>query len=148
VIRFAEGSWVLEATPDGLILHLEAEDPAALERLKTAIAARIAKIGRRDDLTVAWRESAAADTHDGPDATPGVNAAAGPKPGRDRRWRRVGWLAAAGLAVALHLGLVGSLLGSGRWKDAAADAILAVLGLKLVLIAVHVRSRRGASGGS
>ncbi|MBR7836598.1 DUF2218 domain-containing protein [Actinospica durhamensis] len=150
VIRFAEGCWVLDATPDALILRVEAEDPATLERLKASIAARIAKIGRRDGLTVAWSQSAAADTHDGPHRSHGAtaNAEADPEPARRRRWRQAGWLAVVALAVAVHLGLIGSLLGPGRWKDAAADAILAILGIKLVLVALHVRSRRSAAGGS
>ena len=56
VVRFADGAWILEATPDALLLRVEADDPAALDRLKAAISARIAKIGRRDALTVEWRD--------------------------------------------------------------------------------------------
>ena len=55
-IRFADGSWTLHADADALLLRVEAEDSAALERLKDAITARITKIGRRDGLTVTWHE--------------------------------------------------------------------------------------------
>jgi len=54
VIRFADGSCRLEARDDGLALHVEARDPGTLERLKGGIAARVAKIGRRDHLSVSW----------------------------------------------------------------------------------------------
>jgi hypothetical protein len=56
VIRFAEGSWTLEARTDGLHLRVEAHQPADLERLKSAITVRITKIGRRDGLSVSWAE--------------------------------------------------------------------------------------------
>ena len=58
VIRFNEGSWTLQAHEDALVLRVEAEEAATLERLKEAIAARIAKIGRRDGLAVTWSSPA------------------------------------------------------------------------------------------
>lgn len=54
VVTFADGAWVLEAGPDALTLRIEADDPAALERLKDALGKRIATIGRRDNLSVEW----------------------------------------------------------------------------------------------
>jgi len=142
-IHFADGSWTLRADPDALLLLVEADDPAALKRLTDAIAARITKIGRRDGLTVAWHEAGGQDSH----GESGGGDAEGPGSGPDRRrrWRRTGWLAVIGLAAAIHLGLIGSLLGSGRFKDATADAILALLAVKLVLVALHARFGRGRS---
>ena len=60
LIRFADGSWDLTAHNDALVLRVEAAEDAALERLKGAIAARIAKIGRRDGLGVDWSAGGAA----------------------------------------------------------------------------------------
>jgi hypothetical protein len=138
VIRFADGSWSLRTASDALVLRVEADDPAALDRLKTAIAARIAKIGRRDQLAVEWREADTPQVRD----LPGY-AEAG-RPGR-RGWRRAGWIAAVAVVVAVHLGLVGSLAGSGRWKELAADVVLALIAVKLVLLGLHARYGRGAS---
>lgn len=66
VIRFADGAWMLEASPEALALRVEADDPAALERLTNAIAARIAKIGRRDNLAVEWHCPEDPGRHSGP----------------------------------------------------------------------------------
>jgi len=53
-VRFADGSWHLQADETALLISVQAEDPAALERLKDAITGRITKIGRRDALTITW----------------------------------------------------------------------------------------------
>lgn len=146
VIGFAEGSWTIDGSADGLILRVEAVDGAALEKLKAAIAARIAKIGRRDGLQVAWHDIQDPRTHDGPGQPSDARADAVLAPGRRRWWRRAGWFAVIALAVVLHLGLIGSLAGSGRWKDVAADVLIALLVLKLVLIALHARFGRRPAG--
>lgn len=141
-VRFADGSWTLRADGDALLLRVEAEDPASLDRLKDAIAARITKIGRRDGLAVEWHDSEGQDAHDAPDR---ASHGRGRGPGGRRWWRRIGWFALIGLAAAIHLGLIGSLLGSGRFKDAAADAILGLIAVKLVVLALHIRFGRGRS---
>lgn len=143
-IRFADGSWTLHADAGALLLRVEADDPAALDRLKDAIAARIAKIGRRDGLTVAWHE-AEAEGQDAHDESGGASEGGrGSGPGR-RRWRRIGWFAVIGLAVAIHLGLIGSLLTAGSWKDTAADVILVLVAVKLIMVALRARFGRGPS---
>lgn len=145
VVRFADGVWTLEAGADRLRLRVDADDPAALDRLTNAIATRIAKIGRRDGLSVEWHS---VEGH-GPDDPGAGGAGTAGRATRGRRWPRwIGWPAALGLAVAIHAGLIGSLLGSGRWKDVAADVILALVAIKIVLIAVHLGLRRRAPHGS
>jgi hypothetical protein len=143
VIRFNDGSWALEAQEDALVLRVDAEEAAALERLKEAIAARITKIGRRDGLAVTWSSPADPDERHGLAA--GARVRFPRQGGGQRWWRRIGWFALAGLALAIHLGLIGSLLGGGRWKDAAADAIIALIAVKLILLALHARLGRGRS---
>lgn len=86
-IRFADGSWNLQAHEDAL-LRVEAEEAAALERLKGAIAARIAKIGRRDGLAVIWSSAADPDERHGPAAGTGVRWPR--RVGGRGWWRRIG----------------------------------------------------------
>lgn len=91
VVRFADGSWDLDAADDALVLRVTAHDDAALDRLKAAIAARIAKIGRRDGLSVVW--SPPADTRDENVHTPPPPGAANrtaARPSRPGWWRRHG----------------------------------------------------------
>ena len=59
-VRFAEGAWTLIATPDALLLRVDAVDERALARLRDGVTVRVEKIGRRDGLTVAWQPAAAA----------------------------------------------------------------------------------------
>ena len=141
VIRFADGAWDLQAHEDALVLRVEAQEAASLERLKAAIAARITKIGRRDGLAVIWSSPADPDERHGPANGAGVRLPR--RGGGQGRWRGIGWFALAGLALAIHLGLIGSLLGGGRWKDVAADAMIALIAVKLILLALHARLGRG-----
>ena len=55
-VSFARGRWILAATPDALTLRVEAEDADALRDLREGITRRIESIGRREGLTVVWRQ--------------------------------------------------------------------------------------------
>jgi hypothetical protein len=55
-IRFEGGRCTLEAGPDALFLRLDAADDATLRRLRDSIGSRLETIGRRDGLTVTWRQ--------------------------------------------------------------------------------------------
>jgi hypothetical protein len=48
------GICVLQATPDALTVRVEAEDEERLQRIQALVTRNIARMGRRDDLTVAW----------------------------------------------------------------------------------------------
>lgn len=54
VIEFGWGRCILRATETALVLRAEADDEAHLDQIKTGIAARLSRIGRRDRLTVTW----------------------------------------------------------------------------------------------
>lgn len=54
VIAFGQGRCTLHATDDSLTLHAEANDLEQLRRIQDGIARRLERIGRRDELTVAW----------------------------------------------------------------------------------------------
>ena len=54
-IEFDWGQLLLSTTAAELIVHVQAGDAEALARGQALIARRIATIGRRDGLTVAWQ---------------------------------------------------------------------------------------------
>lgn len=55
VIDFGWARCVLHATDTELVLTIEAQDAEHLQRAQAGIAARLERIGRRDELTVTWR---------------------------------------------------------------------------------------------
>lgn len=59
VIDFGWGRCTLVATADELVLTIQAEDQSGLRRIEEGIAARLQRIGRRDRLTVIWRQTEA-----------------------------------------------------------------------------------------
>ncbi|SEG92785.1 hypothetical protein SAMN05216223_12696 [Actinacidiphila yanglinensis] len=61
IVRFADGRWTLHATADTLTLRVDADDEAALSRLRDGISERITRIGRRDGLKAHWHPVAADD---------------------------------------------------------------------------------------
>ena len=56
VITLQRGRCTVTATSDALHLLAEAATPEDLAQIQAGIANRISKIGRRDNLTVAWNE--------------------------------------------------------------------------------------------
>ena len=64
VITFGQGRCTLHATDDALTLRAEADDLEQLRRIQDGVARRLGRIGRRDQLTVAWSPPASdAATH-------------------------------------------------------------------------------------
>jgi hypothetical protein len=57
IIDFGWGRCTLTATDGALTLHAEAEDPRRLRQIEDGVAARLQRIGRRDQLTVTWTEA-------------------------------------------------------------------------------------------
>jgi len=137
VIRFTDGQFTLQATSDTLSLRIDADNEDTLQRLQNGIAARLEKIGRRDQLTLAWQR------HQTPPAP--FEKAAGPAPApatgtakRPGRGRTVGLMAVGAVVVAVHLGLGGAALAASTWTGWAANAVVAIILLKAVFVAVHV----------
>lgn len=54
VIQFASGTCTLDATAGELVIKLDAADSNELGRMQQMFAARLATIGRRDNLVVTW----------------------------------------------------------------------------------------------
>ena len=57
IIDFGWGRCTLRATDGALTLRAEAEDPRRLRQIEDGVAARLQRIGRRDQLTVTWTEA-------------------------------------------------------------------------------------------
>jgi len=159
IIRFDWGQCTLRANPDTLTLRAEAADEEKLRRLQDLLARRLEGFGRRDQLKVDWQRPDAPTIRD-PSTTPhgpATNTASTPTgKAAARRGRRatIALLAAGGLAVAVHLGLFGAVLAS-RWAGWAADAVIAVVLLKVIIVAGHlvvgrlvVRRGKAAKAGS
>ncbi|MGW7683829.1 DUF2218 domain-containing protein [Kribbella sp. NPDC054772] len=54
VIDLGTATWSVRATPEQLILRVEADDAGALEQQSARVADRVEQIGRRDGLQVSW----------------------------------------------------------------------------------------------
>jgi hypothetical protein len=53
-VRIPAGTFELEPADGALRIRLEPGDPAALERLREVVAARLARFARGADVTIAW----------------------------------------------------------------------------------------------
>ncbi|CAG7613550.1 DUF2218 domain-containing protein [Actinacidiphila bryophytorum] len=143
-VRFADGRWTLDATPDALTLRVDADDDAALRRLQDGITTRIEKIGRRDGLRVRWHADRA-DSGPGPqiERPPGSEA---PTAAPGHGPRKSTWVLAVGaaLVVALHLGMGGAALTDAKWTLWTADTVLVLVLLKLLVTGGHLLLGRSA----
>ena len=54
VVDLGTATWTIRATPEELVLHLQADDPAELDQQSARVAHRVEQIARRDDLEVVW----------------------------------------------------------------------------------------------
>ncbi|WP_051833915.1 DUF2218 domain-containing protein [Streptomyces sp. NRRL S-646] len=143
VIHFDEGRFTLQATSDTLSLRIDADNEDTLQRLQNGITARLEKIGRRDQLTVAWQR------HPTPPGPPDETAgpASAPATGTAKRQshgRTIGLMAVVVVVVAVHLWLGGAALAASTWTGWAVNAVVAIILLKVVFVAVHVALGRFA----
>ncbi|MEU6141126.1 DUF2218 domain-containing protein [Streptomyces sp. NPDC047081] len=144
-VRMSLGQWTLQATPDALVLRIEAANQADLQQMRDLITARVEKIGRRDRLTVAWQPTESPGTI--PD-TSGRADASHPKRrghfgGATRRWTLGTVLGVVVLMVAAHLVLGGSLLAATRWWGWGAGAVVvAIILAKVIGMVGYVAHRR------
>jgi hypothetical protein len=135
-IRFAQGTCTLRAGDDALTLRVEADDEDTLRQLRQSIARRLDTIGRRDHLTVHWRQSTAADGPPPQDASIATTAPAHPG-----GTRRAGGLLTVGtiavLAILVHVGVLGATLAASAWASWGTTIVLAVVAVKIGIVALH-----------
>lgn len=129
-VRLSLGQWALRATPEALVVRIEAANEDDLQRMQDLIAARLEKIGRRDHLSVSWQRSEASGVQraeaaetDGSHPQQATRQVAGTA----RRWplRTVGGIAA--LLVVGHLALGGTMLAAAQWWGWGAGAVVLLL---------------------
>lgn len=136
-VRLSLGQWALRATPEALVLRVEAANEDDLQRMQDLIAVRLEKIGRRDHLSVSWQPSGASGVQ------PGAEEPDGSRPQQETWWaagaarhrplRTVGAIVA--LLVVGHLALGGSMLAAARWWGWGAGAVvLLVVVVKLTAL--------------
>jgi hypothetical protein len=65
IIDFGWGRCTLHAAADALDLRAEADEPRRLRQIEQGTAARLERIGRRDQLTVTWTPAAAPPREEG-----------------------------------------------------------------------------------
>ncbi|EGX61061.1 MULTISPECIES: DUF2218 domain-containing protein [Streptomyces] len=148
-VRTSLGRWTLQATPDALVLHVEAANEEKLQRMRDLIAARVEKIGRRDNLTVAWRQpevsGALPGTGDQADA-PHAKEHHGHAGGMTRRWTVRAVVGVVALMGVAHLVLGGSVLAASQWLGWGAGAVVVAVVLVKVIgmggFVAHHRRRR------
>jgi hypothetical protein len=140
IVHFAEGECTLQATADTLTIRVETADEDTLRRLQDGIAGRLERIGRRDGLAVTWQRAQASTGSPGEPA-PGAPPAPHTGAGKRRQLGRLGTAAlviGGALVVAVHLGLGGGALATSAWTGWATNIILALILLKLLVVAGHV----------
>lgn len=133
IIRFAGGQCTLLATPDALVVRVEAVDVEQLRRMQDGITRRIETIGRRDGLTLDWSVSEAPDEESG--QTTG-DAPARTVTKRRGRLQMLGLIAAGGMLVVMHLGPLAALV-TVAWAKGLTDVVLVLILLKLITVAGH-----------
>jgi hypothetical protein len=133
------GQCTLTAEASSLTVRVEAVDEDGLDQIRDVITRDFERFSRRNPLTVTWHQP------ETPDAPP--EGEAGGMTSTHRRGALYGNLqtillvVAVVLVIALHLGLVGTIVANSRWTGMATNVVLALIALKVVLVAL-VRRRR------
>ncbi|MFE9695132.1 DUF2218 domain-containing protein [Micromonospora sp. NPDC005806] len=139
------GHATLTADGNSLTVRIDAADEERLTQIRDIITRDLERFSRRDPLAVAWQRVESPDAATLRD-TVGVTA------GQPRRFPRPrlqnAFLAlAVVLVIALHVGLAGSVVAESRWTGLAANVVVALVALKIALIAVarfKIRQRRAS----
>jgi len=124
-IVFTWGDCVLRSTSDTLAVRVEAGDADRLARIQRILTADLERFGRRDGLTVSWQGgSVAGDT------------------GRAKaRGTTIALAVAVVVAITAHVVAGSAAVAAWRWTSVAADILLALVILKIVVVAVFARHR-------
>ncbi|NBH03463.1 DUF2218 domain-containing protein [Amycolatopsis sp. SID8362] len=127
LIEFSWGRCALRATVEELVLELDVDGDDRLRVIRDLLTADLERFGQREGLKVVWQ---------------GLDAPASESESRPRRrGTKVALVAAVVLAVVAHVVVGSAALSSWRWTSVAADILLAIVVLKIVVVAVLARRR-------
>ncbi|MDQ3901527.1 MAG: DUF2218 domain-containing protein [Actinomycetota bacterium] len=125
------GRCTLQASPEALMLCIEAPDGDSLRRLQGVVTSNLERFGRRDRLTVSWQQPIATAARPGD-----IDPAQQPRPRQAAQRAARGRcttvvLASAGvlgmaLVVAVHLGLSAAMVAASRWVGWTAVSLVVV----------------------
>ena len=124
LIEFTWGRCTLRSTAQELVVELDVDGDDRLRVIRDLLTADLERFGQRDGLKVSWQ---------------GVEVSA--SDGASKRGTKIALVAAVVLAVVVHVVVGSAALTSWRWTSVAADAVLAVVILKIVVVAVLARRR-------
>jgi hypothetical protein len=139
------GTCTMQATANTLTVRVEATDEENLRRIQDVVIRDLDRFSRRDPLTVTWQQPEAPSAAAHLAASRGTPAGHSPARRGPLNPRTILLALAAAVAVAVHLGLGATVLTNSRWTLGAAAVVLAIVAVKVVLIAVGVRHHRSAT---
>lgn len=147
IVRLNVGQWTMLATADGLTIRAAANDEASLGRIQNFVSGRIAKIGRRDALTVRWLPPEGSG--DQPSDAAGAAAAPAGQAAAGGGHRKIMIYSVTGLAALVLL--VGALRAAQQLPAWVAPVIVAVVIVKIAAIVarrrMHLRRRAARASG-
>lgn len=136
------GRCTLVADAGTLTLRIDAADEDGLAQIRDVLERDLERFSRRDPITVTWQRS---ETPDGPRENAGAVTPEPRRVSRRSHLRMILLALAVILVVALHVGLAGAVVAESLWTGVAANVVVALVVLKVVLVAwarFAVRRRR------
>ncbi|WP_433187647.1 DUF2218 domain-containing protein [Actinoallomurus sp. CA-150999] len=138
------GQATLDATDDTLTLRVDATDQDALQRIQDIVTRDLERFGRRDQIALTWPPPTTSSEEI---TTANGTAESSPGPATTaRRSRRNTILLTLliAVAVAVHLGLGGTILANSHWTSLSIDVVLAIVAGKILLVMLgrHAFRRR------
>jgi hypothetical protein len=137
------GQCTLAVEASSLTVRVEAVDEDGLDRIRDVITRDFERFSRRDPLTVTWYQPEISDAP--PEHEAGGMTSMHRRGALHGNLRTILLVVAVVMVIALHLGLAGTVVANSGWTGMATNVVLALVALKVVLIALvrlGIRRRR------
>ncbi|MEV0399667.1 DUF2218 domain-containing protein [Actinoallomurus sp. NPDC050550] len=138
------GQVTLDATDDTLTLRVDATDQDALQRIQDIVTRDLERFGRRDQIALTWPPPTTSSGEITTANGAGESSAGPATAARHSRRNTILLTALIVVAVAVHLGLGGTVLANSRWTSLSIDVVLAIVAGKILLVILgrHAFRRR------